>query len=230
MLIITQVWLTQIKLTQRNEINFGYVDHDSLSDTDKTVASSHRQLQEQLRDMKKTTLENAEKISRAKKKIEKIHQALKKKREEKLTECIKHMNRMQAKEIRDWHEGDMKTVTINGKYKSLQVFCVSARAFMLLEGGNSVISHFNKLSDTGIPALQAWIIETTLATRNRHAVAFLEAIVSFKISMEPWISDNSVEFRISEDMRISLQTEFESNYSQMTIVSFCVSLFIYVYR
>ncbi|KAI9046963.1 hypothetical protein LZ554_009038 [Drepanopeziza brunnea f. sp. 'monogermtubi'] len=145
-------------------------------------------------------------------KISALEQALKDSESRKLAVCVKNRNDVSATEIRRDFEGASKHLSRKGTGKQLQVFCVSAWAFGPLLRGEEPMSGFPKISDTGIPALQNWLTETTLPTRNRNALSFLEDIVSLELSMVNWLSDNSLELKISNSERKNLDECFEKHF------------------
>ncbi|EKD14365.1 uncharacterized protein L3040_008278 [Drepanopeziza brunnea f. sp. 'multigermtubi'] len=145
-------------------------------------------------------------------KISALEQALKDSESRKLAVCVKNRNDVSATEIRRDFEGASKYLSRKGTGKQLQVFCVSAWAFGPLLRGEKAMSGFPKISDTGIPALQNWLTETTLPTRNRNALSFLDDIVSLELSMVNWLSDNSLGFKISNSERKNLDECFEQHF------------------
>ena len=76
------------------------------------------------------------------------------------------------------------------------MFCVSALVFNDFLKNEPKTSGFHTPADTGIPAFQRWLIETTLPTRYRNALSYLEEIISLELSMKPWVEDSAVEIRL----------------------------------
>jgi hypothetical protein len=123
--------------------------------------------------------------------------------------CIKNRNKVSMKEIRQDFEAAAKHMGRKSDSHPLQVFCVSSWAFVSFKKGKEPLPGFRKALDTGIPVLQKWLIETTLGTRDRNAVAFLEDVVTLELSMAPWLSDTSDEYKMLESQRDVMEDMFD---------------------
>lgn len=73
------------------------------------------------------------------------------------------------------------------------------------------VEGFLNLSDTGIPVLQKWLVETTLKDRENYSMAFLEDVVSLDLSMTPWIADTSADFKMSHTSREIVEDKFDKS-------------------
>ena len=170
----------------------------------------------------KEAKENAErdgsKLFNATKKIEDLNKALKRSESRKLHACIENRNRVSTTEIRKDFEAARRQMGCKDNGQPLQVFCVSSWAFTILNI-KDVFQGFPKLHDTGIPRLQNWLCETTLPTRDRNAVAFLEDLVSLELSMVPWLADTSVEFKMSGGQRTNVESFFTKQFDNLKKVS-----------
>jgi hypothetical protein len=132
--------------------------------------------------------------------------------------CIKNRNEVSTKEIRQDFEAAVKQMGRMGDSKPLQVFCVSSWAFVHLTKGAGPFPGFRKGPDTGIPALQTWLVETTLGTRNHNAVSFLESVVSLELSMVPWLADTSDEYKMPVSQRDVVEDMFDNNFQDLVKV------------
>ena len=128
--------------------------------------------------------------------------------------CIKNRNEVSTKELRKDYQIALKQLGQQNK-KPLQVFCVSALTFAIMAKGATPVEGFLKLSDTGIPLLQRWLVETTLKDRERNAVAYLEDIVNLEISMTPWVADTSAEFKMPPTQREIVEDIFDKNFATL---------------
>jgi hypothetical protein len=132
--------------------------------------------------------------------------------------CIKNRNEVSTKEIRQDFEAAAKQMGRKGDSKPLRVFCVSSWAFVHLTKGAEPFPGFRKLSETGIPALQTWLVETTLGTRDHNAVSFLESVVSLELSMVPWLADTSDEYKMPVSQRDVVEDMFDNNFQELVKV------------
>ena len=132
--------------------------------------------------------------------------------------CIKNRNEVSTKEIRQDFEAAAKQMGRKGDSKPLRVFCVSSWAFVHLTKGAGPFPGFRKLSDTGITALQTWLVETTLGTRDHNAVSFLESVVSLELSMVPWLADTSDEYKMPVSQRDVVEDMFDNNFQDLVKV------------
>ncbi|TVY88490.1 Nuclear GTPase SLIP-GC [Lachnellula willkommii] len=128
--------------------------------------------------------------------------------------CIRNRNEVSTDKLRKDYQIASKQMGQKNK-KPLQVFCVSALAFTDMAKGSANVEGFLKLSDTRIPQLQRWLNETTLQDRERHAVAFLEDVVSFKLSIAPWIAHTSAEFKMTQTQSQNLEKVFKKHFGNM---------------
>ncbi|TVY80439.1 Nuclear GTPase SLIP-GC [Lachnellula suecica] len=147
-------------------------------------------------------------------KIRQLEDALKAVQSRQTAACIRNRNETSAIELRNDYHNASKQLGHKNK-KTLQVFGVSALAFSDMMKGAISVPGFLKISDTGIPVLQRWLVETTLADRERNAVNFLEDVVSLELSMGPWISDTSAEYKLPEEQRQNVEDAFDNNYNTL---------------
>ncbi len=199
-----------IKLGNRaNRFSIGTESNDPTPEQ-KALEKKIREMQEKVKDTKTLADQDGGALYKAQSGIKKLEKSLKMCQSRKMAACIKNRNLVSATEIRKDYEAAAKQIGQQSN-RSLQVFCISSWAFADMAKGNDV-SGFLRQSDTGIPALQTWLLETTLATRDRNAVAFLEDVVSLELSMGPWIANRSVEFKMPEDQRMAVEEVFDKNF------------------
>lgn len=150
------------------------------------------------------------KIYKAEEDIKKIENLLWFQESKKRAASIQNRNDISAQELRKDFKNAAHQIGQELGNKELQVFCVSALMFYDFLQDRPKNSGFHTKADTGIPALQNWLIESTLPTRNRNAISFLEDIVSLELSMKPWVEDSTVEFKVSQNERASMDKVFRS--------------------
>lgn len=189
-----------------------------MSDAEKDTVTRYKQLVQLIKDTGANVDLIGSKLHKASQRIEQFTEHLDRLESQKASVCIQNRKQVQAFEIRTDYEIAGKAIGLKKKAKPLQVFGVSALAFMdMLVKGKETIGFENK-SDTGIPGFQKWLIEATLPTRDRNASAFLEAIVSLEKSMTTWITDDTVEFRMSDSQREAVEEMFAKNLDIVTKV------------
>jgi len=159
------------------------------------------------------------KLYKAHGKVKILENALVKCESRKMAACIKNRNQVSTREIRQDYDTAAKQMG-HKNTKPLQVFCVSSWAFVEFAKNAPNLSGFQTVADTGIPTLQEWLIETTLGTRDRNAMLFLEDIISLEMSMSPWIADSSAEFKMAETQREAVDEMFEKNLKKLRSVCF----------
>lgn len=128
--------------------------------------------------------------------------------------CINNRNEVSTAELRKDYQNVLRQMGQPNK-KPLQVFCVSALAFAEMTKESKHVEGFPRLSDTGIPLLQRWLVETTLKDRERHAVSFLEDVVSLELSIAPWVADTSAEFKMPLTQREMIEKIFDDNFDTL---------------
>jgi len=153
-------------------------------------------------------------LFRGQEKIMQLENSIKDLQSRQKAACIKNRNEVSTSELRQDYQNVSKQLGQRNK-KPLQVFCVSALAFSDMAKGSTNVEGFLKLSDTGIPLLQKWLVETTLRDRERYAVAFLEDDVSLELSMAPWIADTSAEFKMPQTQREIVEDIFDKNFDSL---------------
>jgi hypothetical protein len=195
--------------TQANRFPIGTEPND-LTPEQKALAKKIRELQVKCKETKALSDQDGGALYKAQSGIKKLESLLRMCQSRKMAACIKNRNRMSTTEIRKDYEAAAKQVGQKSG-KPLQVFCASSWAFADMTKGNNTPG-FLKQSDTGIPALQTWLVETTLATRDRNAVALLEDVVSLELWMTPWVADSSAEFKVPEDQRMMVEEVFDKNF------------------
>ena len=115
--------------------------------------------------------------------------------------CIKNRNEVTTVDIRADFEDVLKQMDYPGGDNPLQVFCVSAMVhsyFQKDQRHEALRFGFLNVAASGIPALQYWLIKSTVPTRERTARAFLEALVSLELSMKPWIKNVSSDYKMED--------------------------------
>lgn len=170
-----------------------------------------RKLRKQLQETKDAVEKDSSKLVDAGETIKQLKEALDKCESRKRSVCIAKRNEVSSTEIRRDFETAAKQLGRKAKSKSkpLQVFCVSSWAFSQLSKGDTSYPGFPRIRDTGIPALQQWLGETTLPTRDRNALAFLEDVISLDCSMRLWLEDTSEEFKMTGLQRNGIEDLFD---------------------
>lgn len=153
-------------------------------------------------------------------KIRELEDAIKSLQSLQKAACIKNRNEVSTEELRKDYQNVLKQMGQKNK-KPLQVFCVSALAFAQMAKESKQVEGFPRLSDTGIPSLQRWLVETTLKDRERHAVSFLEDVVSLELSIAPWVADTSAEFKMPPSQREAVEKIFDDKFE--TLQKVCLS-------
>ena len=195
--------------TQANHFPIGTEPNDPTPEQ-KALTKKVRELQLKCKETKALSDQRGGALYKAESGIKKLESLLSMCQSRKMAACIKNRNRVSTTEIRkDYEVAANQSGQKSGK--PLQVFCVSSWAFADMTKGINTPG-FLKQSDTGIPALQTWLVETTLATRDRNGVAFLEDVVSLELWMAPWVADSSAAFKMPEDQRIMVKEVFDKNF------------------
>jgi hypothetical protein len=158
------------------------------------------ELEANLAQHEKQVATTAKFILRAKEHIETLQDILTWSVSRQMAACITKRNEISTSELRKDYE------SISAPSKDLnrsmfQVFCISSNAHILWRTSPDPIQGYPKRSDTGIARLRKWLIKTTLASRNDNALAFLERLEDFRVSFEPWLSDNSLDFKLVRHQR-----------------------------
>ncbi|TVY41981.1 Nuclear GTPase SLIP-GC [Lachnellula occidentalis] len=153
-------------------------------------------------------------LSKGQEAIRYLEDTIKALQSRKTAACIRNRNEVSTDELRKDYQIASKQMGQHNT-KPLQVFCVSALAFTDMAKGSANVEGFLKLSDTGIPPLQRWLNETTLRDRERHAVAYLEDVVSLELSIAPWIADTSADFKMAQTQIQNLENAFDKHFNSM---------------
>lgn len=132
---------------------------------------------------------------------------------------MQNRHEVSEKLIRKDYEAAASVTDIKNPGKPLQVFSVSSLAFTSMFNGQPATDGFLKMSDTGIPRLQKWLSQSTLLTRKANAESLLESMISFQLSIESWIQDTSVHFKMSVQQRRSVDENFKQQYNKLMTVS-----------
>jgi hypothetical protein len=177
-----------------------------------------KDLQAKIKETKSKIDDDGNRLYKIHKKIKEIEKSLIQKESRKTAACIMNRNQVSKKEIRQDFEAAAKQMGRKGESRPLQVFCVSSWAFAGFMKGAEPLPGFRKPSETGIPDLQKWLIETTLETRDRNAVSFLENIVSLELSMGPWLADTSEEYKMPLSQRDVVEDMFDRKFQDLVKV------------
>lgn len=183
----------------------------------KKLKNEHERLNQQIKETKTKVAECGGNLYRAQDFKSKFEAQLNEQESKKRAACIKNRNEVSITELRQDYEASLRQIGQKPGDKPLQVFPVSALVYFDFLAGNigQATFGFERRADTGIPPLHKWLVETTLTTRNRNALAFLEAVVSLELSMKPWIEDSSAEYKMQEDHRAALEELFEQNFEEL---------------
>lgn len=159
------------------------------------------------------------KLYKAQEKMAQISRALDRCDSRKTAACVRNRNRVTISALREDYNAATRAIGKKTKAtKPLQVFCVSSLAFMKIFNKKYPLPGFPVTNDTGIPALQTWLVESTLGTREFNAQSLLESIVSFEKSITPWLADRTAAFKMAEDERLRVDTVFKKNFDDLTKV------------
>lgn len=133
--------------------------------------------------------------------------------------CMTNRSKFIAEKLRTISDEATKVMGKNYLKKGpLQVFCVSALGYNKLSSHNT-LAGFIDIDDTGIPAFQKWLIQTTLSTRQTIAENYLESIITIQMAIQPWISDYSTEYRIQVKDAITHRSVFTEYLQKLSHVS-----------
>jgi hypothetical protein len=177
-----------------------------------------KELQAKIKDTKSKIDDDGNRLYKIHRKIKHIEEALIRTESRKTAACILNRNQVSTKEIRQDFEAAANQMGRKSDSKPLQVFCVSSWAFAGFMKRTEPLPGFRKPSDTGIPALQKWLIETTLETRDRNAVSFLENVVSLELSMAPWLADTSDEYKMPLSQSDVVEDMFDRKFQDLVKV------------
>jgi hypothetical protein len=70
---------------------------------------------------------------------------------------------------------------------------------------------FQTFKDTGIPALQQWLIHSTLQTTSDKAEKVLENIISFQMAINSWLKSSERGLHIIQEIKNSMKMIFEEH-------------------
>lgn len=137
--------------------------------------------------------------------------------------CIKYRNNLSAEAIKQDFANSLREMGREHK-GDLKVFCVAATIFLSYESKNNRgtlrLPGFQTIQDTQIPALRDWLIGTTLNTRDRYALAFLEDVENFVNWMQPWMNDKYGDTKMTVQTRERWEPELDQKVLELESVCF----------
>ncbi|KUJ18396.1 uncharacterized protein LY89DRAFT_781452 [Mollisia scopiformis] len=166
------------------------------------------------------------KISRVKKSISTLNTQMK-------AACIKERNRYTQRALeRDFEIGQgelLEELEAGGNEmsysapqgnskKSLNTFCVSAKAYQKLQGRfrrDNTVKGFLSIDDTNIPSLQEFAEECTLADREFAADKVLTELNLLKVTLQLWAENRGTTAQLTVEQREALKMEVEKHFKVM---------------
>ena len=140
--------------------------------------------------------------------------------------CIENRNQIHIEAAHREYENGLQQMGEKVTSGFLNVFCVSARVFNLLQRGNEVKAlerGFKSKGETGIPSLRDAIIASTWGLRERNARAFTADVESAFDRMKLWSSDISSDYLMVADERAKLESLFEAHF--IALAKVCSTIF-----
>jgi hypothetical protein len=195
----------------------------SRSPAENAARDHYRDLMQRMKDTKGLKDLAGSNLYKGQEKIKELENALWGQESKKTAACIRNRNDVSTADLRQDYEAAVKQIGKKSSDKPLQVFCVSALVFFdFLRGNTTTEPGFSRAVDTGIPVLQKWLVEITLATRDRNALAFLEDLVSLELSMRPWIEDTKAEYKMQDRQKGALEDHFDKKFAELNKVRLIV--------
>ncbi|RAL64886.1 hypothetical protein DID88_001481 [Monilinia fructigena] len=134
------------------------------------------------------------------------------------SECIKNRDEIQIAAIIEEFEVGRKEIGEKDSSKTLQIFCISAQAFMNVCTGQqskALESGFFTRDDTGIPKFRDALIATTWETRLRNARTFNEEVASAAALLDIWSSDTIIDFKMRAGERAIVDSKLDEMYGAL---------------
>jgi len=121
--------------------------------------------------------------------------------------CIQHRNETSSAEIKSNFLQAMQETGSGQTKLSLEVFSVSALMSLNMVQKEPTEGYLIP-SDTQIPALKKFLVETTLQARHENATAILDYIDKFILQIKAWAIKPSLNLKISSSLREQLEKKF----------------------
>lgn len=132
--------------------------------------------------------------------------------------CIKNRNEIQIAAITEEFETGRKELGEQDASRPLQIFCVSAKAFLDLcsgqEGEALACGVFTK-ADTGIPTFRDALIAKTWETRLHNSRTFNEGVANAAALLDMWSADTIADFKMKSDERAVVETKLDEMYGAL---------------
>ncbi|KAL2062154.1 hypothetical protein VTL71DRAFT_6420 [Oculimacula yallundae] len=140
--------------------------------------------------------------------------------------CIRNRDGVHRADIRAEFDAGRAMMGKESSGKELSIFSVSSNVFTRLNNKNGrdygLQRGFFRKSDTGIPALRDGLLATTWEMRESFARSFNEDAASSLTRMKLWVSNKSVDFKMSHYEREDVESrigmivdELETKFSKL---------------
>ncbi|TEY48783.1 hypothetical protein BOTCAL_0292g00050 [Botryotinia calthae] len=132
--------------------------------------------------------------------------------------CIKNRNEIQIAAINEEFEAGTKELGEQEASSPLQIFCVSAKAFLDLcsgQAGEALDCGFFTKADTGIPTLRDALIVKTWETRLLNSRTFNEGVANAAALLDMWSADTIADFKMRLDERAVVETKLNEMYGAL---------------
>ncbi|KAF7899573.1 hypothetical protein EAF00_003909 [Botryotinia globosa] len=132
--------------------------------------------------------------------------------------CIKNRNDIQIAAITEEFETGRKELGEQDASRPLQIFCVSAKAFLDLcsgQEGEALACGFFTKADTGIPTFRDALIAKTWKTRLHNSRTFNEGVANAAALLDMWSADTIADFKMKSDERAVVETKLDEMYGAL---------------
>ena len=137
---------------------------------------------------------------------------------EKMAACIESRNQFHRKTLQEGFNNDLKALRHASSGRPLRVFCVSALAYDHIQKRERISGFFEE-EDTGIPALERWLVETTLPVRLANALSFLKECNELESQIKYWAADTRIEIQLSAFEASTIHESFQQQGATLKQVS-----------
>ncbi|KAF7959697.1 hypothetical protein EAE96_001310 [Botrytis aclada] len=132
--------------------------------------------------------------------------------------CINNRNEIQIAAITEEFESGRKELGEQDTSRPLQIFCVSAKAFLDLCSGqesDALACGFFTKADTGIPTFRDALIAKTWETRLQNSRTFNEGVANAAALLDMWSADTIADFKMKSDERAVVETKLNEMYGAL---------------
>lgn len=132
--------------------------------------------------------------------------------------CIRNRNEIQIAAINEEFEAGTKELGEQEASSHLQIFCVSAKAFLDLcsgQEGEALDCGFFTKADTGIPTLRDALIAKTWESRLLSSRTFNEGVANAAALLDTWSADTIADFKMRPDERAVVETKLNEMYGAL---------------